>query len=228
MLLLLVVGDPSAHRNSPLTEKKTKINKPMKLRTKIAATLAVLALASTAHAAPITGTINMGTDGLIFGSGVVLGNSSGVAITNGNSVAGATQVLNWVAPVVSSRSGDFTSVPSGAAVTFATPWVFNPSTSYNPLWSVGGFTFNLSSSTFVFVGNALVVEGTGKLNKAGFDETNGVWTFTTQGNAAENVFSWSSSSTAVARAVPDGGTSVAMLGLSLLGLGGLSRLTRRK
>lgn len=196
----------------------------MKLTSKIGTALALIALASTAHAAKIIGTINMGTDGLVAGSGVVLADSSGTALVSG--VAGATQVKSWVAPIVTSTSGDFASVANGTAVTFATPWVFNPSTAYNPLWSVGGFTFNLSSSVFNFFGNTLVVVGTGKLNKAGFEETNGEWQFTTQGTSAQGVFSWSSSTTA--RPVPDGGTTVAMLGFSFLALGGISRLTRRK
>jgi len=196
----------------------------MKLKSKIAATLAVLALASTAHAAMITGTINMGTDSSVAGNGIVLANSAGVALTTG--VAGATQVKQWVNPIVTSTSGDFTSIANGTAVSFATPWVFNPSTGYNPLWSVGGFTFNLSSSAFNFFGNTLSVIGTGKLNAVGFDETDGVWEFTTQGSAAQGVFSWSSSTTATS--VPDGGTTVAMLGLSFLAVGGVSRLLRRK
>lgn len=196
----------------------------MKLTSKIAATFAVIALASTAHAAMITGAINMGTDTNFAGSGVILGNSSDVALTSG--VSGATQVLGWVAPIVTSTSGDFTSITNGTAVNFTTPWVFNPSTGYNPLWEVGGFTFNLSSSTFNFFGNTLSVIGTGKLNAVGFEETDGVWEFTTQGSAAQGVFSWSSSTEA--KPVPDGGTTLAMLGLSFLGLGGVSRLLRRK
>lgn len=195
----------------------------MKLTSKIGVALALIALCSSAHAAKIIGTINMGTDTNVAGSGVVLANGSGTALVSG--VAGATQVKQWVAPIVTSTSGNFTSVANGTAVSFATPWVFNPSTAYTPLWTVGGFTFNLTSSAFNFFGNTLSVVGTGKLNKAGFDETNGEWQFTTQGSSAQGVFSWSSSTTA---AVPDGGSTLALLGLSFLGLGGVSRLLRRK
>jgi hypothetical protein len=196
----------------------------MKLTSKIGAALALIALASTAHAAKITGTINMGTDSNVAGSGVVLADSSGTALVSG--VAGAAQVKSWVAPIVTSTSGDFLSVANGTAVSFQTPWVFNPSTAYTPLWSVGGFTFNLSSSVFSFFGPTLSVIGTGKLNADGFEETDGVWAFTTQGSAAQGVFSWSSSTEA--KGVPDGGTTVAMLGFSFLAVGGISRLVRRK
>ena len=202
----------------------------MKLTTTLAVTLSVVALASTAHAAAITGSINMGTSANAPGSGVVLGDALGNPIPSGSGTAGATRVLNWVAPIVTSTSGSFNSVANGSPVTFTTPWIFNPSTATNPLWQVGGFTFNLASSSFNFFGGTLSVIGTGILTSTapGLDPTNGVWEFTTQGKAADGVFSWSSSTDAVAGRVPDGGSTLALLGVGFLGLGGVSRLIRRK
>jgi hypothetical protein len=197
----------------------------MKLKTTSrigAAVVAAIALTSAAHAAFITGQINMGTDGTVAGSGVVYQDSAGVTTTN---LALAAGVKSWVAPVVSSTSGAFTSITNGTAVTFATPWIFDPSTAYTPLWTVGNFTFDLSSSVFskpVIGGKTfLVVAGTGVIKNSvdGYDDTPGSWEFSSQGKAAGGVFSWSSSTTSV----PDGGTTIALLGFSLLGLHGVRR-----
>lgn len=199
----------------------------MKLKTTSrirAAVVAAIALSSAAQAAfiPVTGLINMGTDGTVTGSGVVYQDSAGNTTT---SIAAATGVKSWVAPVVTSTSGAFTSITNGTAVTFATPWIFDPSSAYTPLWTVGNFTFDLSSSVFskpVIGGKTfLVVAGTGIINNTvdGYDSTPGTWEFSSQGSAAGGVFSWSSTT----EAVPDGGTTIALLGFSLLGLHGVRR-----
>jgi hypothetical protein len=89
----------------------------------------------------------------------------------------------------------------------------------NPLWSVGGFKFELGSLAVTNQAtDSLALSGTGTLSKTGFEDTNGTWvaSFNTSGTS----FTWSSST----NSVPDGGATLSMFGLSLLGLG----LARKK
>ena len=105
------------------------------------AAIALLGAGVTLEAAPITGTITI----------------RGGAHLNTTSVNTATRVTGWLngnnaAPTVVSRSGDFTTfVNVGAPVTMAAPWNFN-SGPLPALWSVGGFTFNLTASSIVHAG----------------------------------------------------------------------------
>lgn len=186
------------------------------------ALVALFALASAAQAEFITGSINFSSG---VGGGVTLQNSAGNVTTN---LAAATGVLSWSLAEVEEGTGSFDTVIDGSAVIFSAPWVFNPSTSKSPLWTIVGpenFTFDLASSTTIFQNGAfLAIEGTGTLTGIRFDATPGTWLFTTQGAASESKFSWSSSTTAEgATAVADGGTTLALLGGSLLGLFGLRR-----
>jgi hypothetical protein len=180
-----------------------------------AAIVAALALTSAAQALPfLNGVINMGTDFNVGGAGIILQDAGSATTTNLSLAAG---VQSWVGVIVTSASGDFTG-NNGTAVAFATPWVFAAST--NPLWSVNGFSFDLAAGAAVSTpGSFLLVEGNGMLKKAGYADTPGHWTFSTQGQAAQGEFSWSSST----NSVPDGGTTVALLGFSLLGLHGVRR-----
>jgi VPDSG-CTERM motif len=192
----------------------------MKLSAKMGAALAVLAFTASAQAAFITGAINFSsTNGLVFQ------NSGGVATTN---LAAATGVQSWGTATVNGSSGSFSSVAPGTGVVFAAPWIFNPSTAYTPLWTSGGFSFNLTSSSIVFQSaSGLVVSGTGIVNGTGFDATPGTWSFApSAGSAVGGRFSWSASTSA--NPAPDGGTTVALLGGALLGLHGLRRKFSRR
>lgn len=177
----------------------------------------LFAFTSAAHAAFITGSINFSSGA---GGGVVLQDSAGNVTTN---LAAATGIQSWPVTEVEEGSGSFDIVPDGASVLFSPSWVFNPSIPKSPLWTIAGpenFTFNLATSTIGFQnGSFLAIKGTGTLTGTNFDPTPATWLFTTQGAAAEGKFSWSSSTVAVA--VPDGGTTIALLGGSLLGLFGL-------
>jgi hypothetical protein len=180
-----------------------------------AASIAAFVLTSAAHALPyLNGVINMGTNFSVLGAGIKLQNAGGAVTTN---LATAAGVKTWVGAIVTSSSGSFATALPGSPVSFAQPWVFaNP---YTPLWSVGGFTFDLTSSMVTHLPSFLLVEGTGLLHAPGFADTPGFWTFSTQGSAAQGVFSWSSST----NSVPDGGATVALLGFALLGLHGVRR-----
>ncbi len=169
------------------------------------AALAAAVVATTfvpqAQAAPIEGAITF----------------SGGAVYDTMSLATATRVDSFSNVVVQSRDGDFSSVNIGDSVTMAEPWIFSPSTPTPGLWTVGGFTYDLSSATVVFQSaDFLSITGTGTISGNGFDPTEGMWNFTSQSPSAQGVFSFSAST--AAQGVPDGGTTVALLGLGLAGL----------
>ena len=190
----------------------------MKLTSSIGAGLIAIALTTAAQAAFISGNVN-------FLGGAVLQDSGGATTTTLSSAAG---VKSWVAPRVLDGSGSFSGLVANTPVTFTAPWVFNPSTAVTPLWSVGGFTFNLASS-FIAVQTAgfLSIGGTGTVSGPGFEATPGTWFFSTQGTASDDqTFSWSSSTGANASRVPDGGKTLALLGTALLGLQGMRRKLR--
>ena len=168
-----------------------------------------------AQADPVTGNITFG----------------GSVNMNGNA-SNATMVTAWHGfggvgnPVVVDADGDFASfvVPGISQATFAIPWTFN-SGAVAAFWSVGGFTFNLTASSIVSQGaGGLVVTGFGYITGNGFDATFGTWAFTTQNPGVGNPARFSFS--AATGAVPDSGSTVAFLGLALVGVEALRRRMR--
>ena len=161
---------------------------------------------------------------------------TGGAQMDSGSVDSATKITSWLdqsslPPTVDSRSGDFTGFVSvNDPVAFAAPWSFN-SGAIPAFWAVGGFTFDLTSSTidnqnFGF----LNVSGTGTVSGNGFLPTLASWSFSAQdppagtvGTSQDLVFSFSASGEAVPRTTPDGGATLGFLGLALLVAEGLRR-----
>ena len=148
------------------------------------------------------------------------------------SVANATRVVKWRDvngnlgfSNVAAVTGNFSSIALGTQATMATSWIFSPSTPTPGLWSVGGFTFNLLSSTVVTrTLTFLNITGTGIISGNGFDPTEGTWAFTSQNaggthTGTHTFFSFSAN----AASVPDGGSTVSLLGCALLGLAALRR-----
>ena len=167
-------------------------------------TLAVLAaalVASEAQAVMIDGAITF----------------AGGAKFDTTSLATATRVNLFKNVKVMSEDGDFTGIVNdGDAVTMAVPYIFTPSTPTPALWSVDGFTFDLDGSLVVLQNaNFLLISGTGTITGNGFDPTPGTWSFTAQSPKANGVFSFSSSDGFTA---PEGGSTVALLGLGLTGV----------
>ena len=108
-------------------------------------------------------------------------------------------------------------------------WTFDPGGAQPALWAVGGFTFNLTSSSIVLQNAVgLVVSGLGTIVGNGFDPTPGSWSFSTQNPGAGNpaVFSFSGATGAPpgGPGVPDGGVTALLLGSVLLGFGAIRRL----
>jgi hypothetical protein len=141
--------------------------------------------------------------------------TGGATLDTGNANT-AHSVTSFKNTVVQSVDGDFdTFINQNDSATFSAPWVFNPSTPRPALWSVGGFTFNLLSSTVSQGGGFLNVSGTGTISGNAFDVTSGTFTFSTQNPGSRGIFSFSAAS----QAVPDGGSAVMLLGAALGALG---------
>src|SRR5678816_2047777 len=171
----------------------------MKLLKLALAVLAAALVTSGAQAAMVEGAITF----------------AGGAKFDTNSLATATRVTLFKSVKVMSEDGDFSAfVNDDDAVAMAVPYIFTPSTPTPALWSVGGFTFDLDGSVVVLQNaDFLIITGTGTITGNGFDPTEGSWRFTAQSPSADGVFSFSSSGDF--NGVPDGGSTVALLGLGL-------------
>ena len=194
--LVLYAGIRNKHRNNRNHMKLYKI------LLAIVASAAGVGLLSSAQAVPITGMLNIG----------------GTATFDTTSLATAHSATFSDALVLGGNSGDFAGFAVGTPVVMAS-YTFDPSTITNGLWSVNGFTFNLTASLVQLPRTAtfLSITGTGTITgPAGFDATPGVWAFTSQnaGGRPHSTFSFSANT----EAVPDGGMTMALLGTGLMGL----------
>jgi hypothetical protein len=182
------------------------------VRTLLACTAGTIAL--TAQAASITGNY---------------GFSGGSATLDSDTVNSATQVLSWNGPItIGSATGDL-AASIGDTVTLTAPWSFN-SGALASLWSANGWTFDLTSSAIANQnGGFLNVNGLGTLSGGGLDPTPYTFNFSAQDpNAGADPvsgfqFTFSASGNPPP-GVPDGGTTVALLGVALAGLA----IARRK
>jgi VPDSG-CTERM motif len=189
----------------------------------VAAAAAVCGMVGVAEAVPISGNIT-------FIGGVELDTSS---------AATATEVTAWTgfggngSPYVESADGSFAGITPGSSATFSSPWFFN-SGAVSGLWSVGGFTFDLTSSKIAHQGTtieggvpigAVTVEGIGAITGNGLSPEAMTWSFSLNdpGAAGANglIFSFQVADGTVGTTptVPDGGTTSMMLGLGVLALG---------
>ncbi len=145
---------------------------------------------------------------------------------NTTSLNTATQVNIWNNAFVSQRTGDFAPFVNVFDLsTMATPWVFNSGTPGTPLpggstpalWSVDGFTFDLSSSTVVFQSSTFLnVTGVGTLSGHSYDPTPGFWSFTASSDGSpHSTFSFQANS-----AVPEMST-IGLFAVGSLGMVGM-------
>ncbi len=191
----------------------------MKTNPGIRIILASLLLAGAASAAPITGHIaivgfgdptfsfNTVLDTVTFGAGAN-------AIVSAVSGSYATPLLIPPLTAIHYNSFSYAGTPGALVVT--------------PLWTTmtaGLASFNLSSISTVaeIPGTSLTLTGSGTAMLSGFDNTVGNWSFTAtraSTGATTAVFGWDSLNTP---RVPDGGATLALLGMSVLGLGGVRR-----
>jgi hypothetical protein len=186
----------------------------MKLTKITAASLVALALATSAQAAMITGSIDIGA-------------ASTVSIDFANNTVAFTPAAPGVNAVVTYSDGILgTLVPANFLPTLQyQDFTYSPLIVSNPIWTDGFTSFHLGSIFEIDEDSsgdtqALKLFGTGVLTNANYDNTPGLWSFTADSTTGGARFSWSSTSSAK---VPDGGTTFALLGASLLGLGGVRR-----
>ena len=185
----------------------------------LAGVAAVLALAQTTQATAITGAIGF----------------AGNANLNTGTAATATTVVSWSGsttanPVVQSDSGSIAGIIApNTQIVFSAPWNFTASSVIAPFWNVLGtpaINFELLTSSFVrgvLGGNPYVaISGTGILSAPNFDPTTWNFSVTFQDPStvpANQTFTFSASQ----QSVPDGGTTVMLLGAALSGMALIKR-----
>jgi len=178
----------------------------MKNIIKFAAVAAIaVALTQTVQAVPITGNIGF----------------SGKVQLNSGSVQTATQATAWFNTVVNGQSGSFAGVADGTSVAIATPWSFT-SGAVGSFWSVGGFTFDLISSS-IYSQDSLFLNVilTGTVSAAGFEATAFTGTFQVANPPSNGQTTFTERLSF--NAVPDGASTILLLGSALTGLGLLKR-----
>ncbi|HEX7654945.1 MAG TPA: VPDSG-CTERM sorting domain-containing protein [Verrucomicrobiae bacterium] len=181
--------------------------------TKLAAVAAVAAaLTQTSQATTITGNIGF----------------SGSAQLNGADVASSSYVSAWVNGngvndnKVGLASGDFASL-IGQTVTLTSPWSF-VSSNFGTFWQVGGFTFNLASSSVASnAGGFLNIVLAGTVTGNGFEATSFTGRVTIQDPSTANGNTFTYTESLSFQPVPDGGTTVLLLGSAISGLALLRR-----
>jgi hypothetical protein len=173
-----------------------------------------MALTATVQAIPVSGTITMG----------------GEAVLDNSNLGLAENVESWTFVYVAADSGNFGSILTYTPVNMnPNPLNFAPApgTALPDLWNVGGFTFDFVSDTVSQSTDFLNVTGFGTISAAGYDTTDFTWAFEaetpTTGGPVQFTFSAVAGQTAGLSPVPDGGLTVAFLGLTLASVEGLRR-----
>jgi hypothetical protein len=180
----------------------------------ISGIVATMFAVTSVQANPVTGTIAMG----------------GEANINSSSLSGATAVSSWPSVYVVADGGAFGSIAQFTMVNMSSSqWVFSPSpgVALNDLWNVGGFTFDFTSDTVTQSGAFLDITGLGTISGNGYDPTSFDWNLALEQPTTTGPMEFTFSAAAVASgggsSVPDGGLTVAFLGLALAGVEGLRR-----
>lgn len=196
--------------HSSFYPKKQKVEKLMKAKLLgICGMVAAMVVVNSVQAIPISGNIYMG--------GVATLNSSGTAVTS------------WPLVFVLADNGAFSSVSPFSLVTMSSSqWVFSPQPgqALNDLWSVGGFTFNFASDTVSQSGGFLVVDGSGTISSSNpeYSTTDFSWNLEAKVGGGDFVFVASTGNGSTSggadggSTVPDGGITLAFLGVALAGV----------
>ena len=174
------------------------------------AAVLTVALTQTVQAIPVTGNIGF----------------SGTADLNSRSVNMASAVVagGWRNTVVGSASGSFAFIPTLAPVVMtSSQWNF-VSGALPAFWSVGGFTFDLvSSSIFSQGGGFLNVLLNGMVTGNNYDPTQFSGSFQVADPAANGQVTFTERISFNSTAVPDGGATVLLLGMGLIAMTLLKR-----
>lgn len=170
---------------------------------KVLLAISLLALSGAASAVPITGSIKFGGD-LTF-----------------DFAANTVDIIGDDALVVGTPTDDFSGIAEGTVAVY-NDFTYDPFSTVDPLWSVGGFSFTLTDLIYVEEKTILGVQfltlaGGGTFSGNGFDDTSGGWTFSADGTSAQFAFSTTN--------VPEPGIAM-LLGVGLIGFG-ISRKLRK-
>ena len=143
---------------------------------------------------------------------------------NNPNLALATAFTGFSGVTVSAApTGDYSGLAGTGVTMSVTGFTFDPFPAGGvvPLWSLvsqPGTTFDLLALNIAFESpTSLLLTGTGIAHKTGRDNTPGTWVLSA--NTLGTTFSFSSTNSSV----PDGGTTVALLGIGLVGVEGLRR-----
>ena len=179
--------------------------------TTTASILAAAWLTPALHANELTGSIGFG--------------SFGVDITGGTDLATATS-FTVTDPFISSETGVYTSAPLATTTTF-NGFQFNPPVaSVSPLWSfsVGAINYSFDATTVSAYYDATLrqwdIGGDGIAMVSGYSATPGTWNVNLSQSGATIVFD---SSAAASPSVPDGGSTMLLLGGGFIGLTAMAR-----
>jgi hypothetical protein len=182
----------------------------------------LLTTATSSEASSILGGLTFGgvwlpTGGTGIGNATgvdILGDSAMVTCTYANACTGDYAALNGNNTILASYN-DFQFAPLGGLV--------------NPLWSFNfngiAYSFSLASVSIVAQNStALALSGTGTLRMTGREDTEGSWSFSGD-TSSQWIFAFSSTTTSPPSSgtVPEGGSTMAILGLGLLVVGALRR-----
>lgn len=178
--------------------------------------VAAVAVTTAVQAIPISGTISMG----------------GEANLDNSDLSQATSVTSWPLVYVVADSGAFSIVPDFSLVNMSSStWTFSPAPglALSDLWNVGGFTFDFQSDTVTQTANFLTIIGYGTISGNGYDPTAFEWELSAEDPSTGGPIQFTFSATAEptsdgnGNSVPDGGLTVALLGLGLAGVEGMRR-----
>ena len=168
--------------------------------------IAVTAFVQTVAATPITGGISF--DGMVQLDSATVGS--------------ATKAISWSSAAVKTSSGSFAPLGSSDALTLAPLWLFNTGPMQN-FWSVGGFNFNLSTSAIFSQDTSyLNVFLAGNVSGNGYETTAFTGSFQINQSPVNGVTKFSQNYSF--NGVPDGGSTMLLLGAAMSGL----MLIRRK
>ena len=197
-------------KNNPITRGFVKL---------LSAVALLSVLSGTAYATPIVGEIGYSGAVLnLLGGGPTVGTAS-----TGYTLGTATGLDFAGAGFVSIGTGDFSGL-TGSLIALS-DFMFAP-LNPNPalVWTGGGFSFSLDAINTVTQSDspgALYLAGSGVFSGGpGLDDTDGNWTLTAQNAPGGTIVTFSATS-----AVPEPGM-IALIGLSLLGLGLTGRAKR--